>query len=462
MNNTNEQNGSPQHPQQQHPQQQQPQPPGYFHHSPPPEKPKRSYSNAERWLLLAALAIGILFDRLMYTLFNYNMPELWGVFWLCYLVVFYCFCARYRKPVLQSKLLWFIGACAAALCLWAVFFDGGANADYALITFLIIPGVLMMFTVLATGDYDCKEADSIAVAWLLGWVVKPFSGWGALFGAAGSLTLGGKKGTAAKILIGLLITLPLLLILLPLLGGADRIFGHYLSRIVENVSFGRIFWHTFATLLATALFYSLLWNKFFTDKTVAKPIEKEIDGIISLVILSVVTVLYIIFCGVQYAYLFGWIDLPAGLTFSEYIRSGFAQTVAVCIINLSLFGVFLRYSAANKTVNILLAGLLGLTGLMLGAGMWRLINYVNAFGMTWVRLLSAWFFIYAAAVIVICFVRMRRTKTPAVFICSLLLLVWFIALGYANPNRLIGQYNSNVWHGQYTCFETCALNCEAH
>ena len=72
-------------------------------------------------------------------------------------------------------------------------------------------------------------------------------------------------------------------------------------------------------------------------------------------------------------------------------REGFAQTVAVCAINLLIFGVFLRFGARNRVTTILLASLLALTGVMLFSGFVRLGLYIDAFGMTWLRLLSAWF-----------------------------------------------------------------------
>ncbi len=58
----------------------------------------------------------------------------------------------------------------------------------------------------------------------------------------------------------------------------------------------------------------------------------------------------------------------------------------------------------------MLAGLLALTGVMLVSGFLRLKLYVDAYGLTWLRILSAWFVIYLAAVLILCFFRMAKEK----------------------------------------------------
>ena len=401
---------------------------------------KRDYTLRERLLLPAALAIGILFDRLVCArLTTYGDPLTgWSVFWLCYLTLFYAF---YWKRVRRDGVLWLIAGCAALLCCWNFFFDG--NYPYRLLTFAVIPAVLMAHAMLTAGNYAPKDAGHMAAAWFSGWFVKPFSGLPAMTGAAGSLLSGGRRGTAVKVIIGAGVTLPLLFILLPLLAGADQVFGHYLTRIAESWDIRPLVGHTLLAVIAAMLFYSFLWNIGFGKKTAAlPPVTAEIDRVICRVVLGTVALLYLLFCGVQFTYLFAGAGLPEGITYASYAREGFAQTVAVCAANLLLFGVFLRFGAADKILSALLAGLLGLTGVMLVSGFARLGLYIDAFGLTWLRLLSAWFILYLAAVILICAARMLWKRLPAVFLCALLLLVWYAVLGYAGPDGFIGWYNS--------------------
>jgi hypothetical protein len=300
----------------------------------------------------------------------------------------------------------------------------------------------MALAVYTAGEFSLKDAGGIALSWLTGFVIKPFSGIPSFFGANGSLFKGENKLLVRKILLGVVITLPLLLIILPLLSGADRAFGYHLTQLISGLNIGSFVLHTFIIGIAFMLFYSFLWNMGFGAKL--KAISKSsarIDSIVSGIVLGTVTLLYVIFCAVQFTYLFAGAGLPGGMTYSEYAREGFAQTVVVCAINLLIFGVFLQFRKESKITTGLLIGLLALTGVMLFSGFVRLELYIGAFGMTWLRLLSAWFIVYLAVVIVVCAIRMWKEKLPAIAVCALFLLGWYVVLGYINPSGFIAWYN---------------------
>lgn len=402
---------------------------------------KREYSSAERLLLPLALLIGILFDRLFFARVLYEKTEdiftSWGIFWICYLVIFTAF---FWKRLVSNKVLWFITVCSAALCAWEIIFKG--NDEYSAVTFLVIPTVLMAHAALFSGEYALKDVGRITIEWFSGWFIKPFSGLGIFSGTIGTFVSGGKRPIMKKILLGVVITLPLLCIIVPLLGGADSVFNYYLRRALADWNPFLFAVHVMAALLVSALFYSFLWNIGFDKKgKAAVKASLTIDTIVCGIVLGTVTLIYLLFCGVQFTYLFAGAGLPGGMSYSEYAREGFAQTVTVCAINLGLFGVFLRFGARGKTVKILLSGLLTLTGVMLVSGAVRLWLYINAYGLTWLRLISGWFIIYLAVVIILCAARMLREKLPLIALCALLLLGWYVALGYSNPDKLIMEYN---------------------
>lgn len=406
---------------------------------------KRKISSAERLLLPVALAIAILFDRLMCAPFfdwSDNMPIFSGVFWLCYLVAFYAF---YWKKLMQNRVLWIVAGFSAALCAWNFFFAG--NEEFSALTFLVIPWVLMAHAQYAAGDYGLKDAGKIALAWLTGWFVKPFSGLPVFFGAVGSLGAGSGNSTAKKVAIGAGITLPLLCVIVPLLASADMVFGFYIGQIAGGFDIGSFVAHIVIAAIAFALFYSFLWNVGFGSKSkLAKETAFQIDAVICSIVLGSITLLYVLFCAVQFTYLFAGAGLPDGMTYSEYAREGFAQTVVVCAMNLLIFGIFLRFGSKHKAVTGFLAGLLGLTGLMLFSGFMRLRLYIDAYGLTWLRLLSAWFIIYLAVVIILCAIRMFKEKLPAIALCALILLGWYTMLGYSNPDAVVSRYNQSHNH----------------
>jgi hypothetical protein len=198
--------------------------------------------------------------------------------------------------------------------------------------------------------------------------------------------------------------------------------------------------------IATVLFYSLLWNiGFGKNHAITYDSSARIDNVISGIILGSVIFVYLLFCAVQFTYLFAGAGLPDGVTYSEYAREGFAQTVAVCAINFVIFGIFLWRGNRDKFIVTMLGALLALTGVMLVSGAIRLNLYISAFGMTWLRLISAWFIIYLAAVLLLCVIRVLHKKMPIIGICALLLLIWYVALGYLNPDGFINWYNHDVF-----------------
>jgi hypothetical protein len=166
------------------------------------------------------------------------------------------------------------------------------------------------------------------------------------------------------------------------------------------------------------------------------------DTLVLAIVLISLLALYAVFCAVQFTYLFARAGLPNGMTYSEYAREGFAQTVAILGINLMLFGLSLRYGDKKRLLTALQGLLLLLTAMMLVSGYVRLWLYIEAYGLTWLRLLSGWFMVYLTAVLLLCAARLVRPKLALIAVCALMLLGWFAALGYANPDAIIGRVNA--------------------
>jgi uncharacterized protein YqgC (DUF456 family) len=154
-------------------------------------------------LLAVALLIGLLFDRVVLTYESWSFSYLgglgtaFGVFWLCWLAAFYAF--SWKRLKVKPE-LWYVAVCSAALCVWNFVYSG--NVNYRAITMLALPAVLMAHAQYAAGDYTLKDSGKLAAAWLIGWVVKPFSAIPECFGASAALLSGENRSTVRKALIG--------------------------------------------------------------------------------------------------------------------------------------------------------------------------------------------------------------------------------------------------------------------
>ncbi|MDR3149415.1 MAG: hypothetical protein LBT88_05300, partial [Oscillospiraceae bacterium] len=224
---------------------------------------KREFSVREKWLLLIALALGVLWDRLIFYEIGWRRLEVYySAFWLAYLVMLYAF---YWERLKRSWVLWYIGVCGALLCVWNFIFpqidyDLMANNSYRDWTIFVIPCVLMAHAQYAAGDYKLKEAGKLAKSWLLGWTLKPFSGIAACLGVIYSSISGSRRRNAVKILIAIAILIPIMAVLTALLSEADLMFGYHIRKIFNDFDFAYVIRHTVAVIIIFMLFYSFLWN----------------------------------------------------------------------------------------------------------------------------------------------------------------------------------------------------------
>ena len=406
-------------------------------------KPMALFSLQEKLILPAALLIAILFDRLLIgSLFgNTNTFRIHFVtFWLVYLIIFHIY---YHSRIVKDAVLWIVSGSVLALIIWHYVTPMNHNEYFSIISALIIPLVLMAQAQWASLDFSLTKSDGIVAAYFMGWCIKPFSGIITLFRIISDLFVRRNSLYVKKVLIGIFISAILLAGIIPLLLNADMMFNHYATGFFSGLNFGYIILHGFIITVTFALFYSFLWNIGFGHTSIIKfPRALRIDKIIMTVALSGVIIVYVLFCLVLFTYLFAQHGLPYGMTYSEYARQGFAQTVAVCAINLILFGAVMRQSDDDKLRKVLLGILLGLTGIMLFSGGVRLNLYIQVFGMTWLRLLSAWFITYIGFVIAYSGVKLFfKRDLPFLPVLAVVLLVWFVALGVLNPDRFIEWFN---------------------
>jgi hypothetical protein len=403
------------------------------------------WSAKEKILIVLSVAIAFFFDRLMTNSLEkfVNGLGFHAVFWLFYLAGFYAF---FWKRVKRDPVLWVVSACVVALCVWNFIPFGRTNWEFYFLTALVIPGVLMAHAQWSALGLSWKKFDgavySIFAAWFEGWFLKPFSAIPEFFGVTASMISEENKPVLKRVAQGLLIVFFMMLVIIPLLMGADMVFGYYVRNFFESFSVTSLIFHGISISIATLLFYSFFWNIGYGDNRPHElDIRNEIDKIISTIILGSTILIYTLFCTIQFTYLFARTGLPSHLTYSEYAREGFAQTVAICTINLFIYITFLWRGEKRKSLTVLLGILLALTACMLFSGALRLSLYIETYGMTWLRLLSAWFIIYLAAVTILSAVRLFKKNLPLVGICALLLLIWYVALGFLNPDGFIHWYN---------------------
>lgn len=405
--------------------------------TPIPQKPPFPYLNVHRWLLLGALLIGIFFDRAwqIETPTTQAASLCYSLFWALYLAVFLLFAWKRAKHNRDGWVL------AGAFLILAVRGTVYAQQELFVINLIVIPCLLMLHAAVVNLDLPKGKEGGYFLAFFKGWFVWPFSALGRFFGAIASLFRTKRDGNLKKVLCGVLIAVPLVVIVGALLLNADGVMNFYFSDFFRNLKFGSFLWHLVLILIVTLLFYSFLFNAAYSRKlAAAEPAErKRIPAVTLTIVLAALLLIYAVFAYVQFAYLMGLRGLPAELTYSEYARQGFTELILVSIINLCVFGLCLARGEESKPLRVLMFALLAATLILLYSAAMRLILYTEAYGLTFMRLLPLWFMAFLLFVLLLCTVRLIKKKLHLVRIAAMGLVIWYLLLNVVNVDGLIAE-----------------------
>lgn len=199
-----------------------------------------------------------------------------------------------------------------------------------------------------------------------------------------------RKKTADRkgryILFGILLAVPCVLLLGALLMTADMVFAEMIADLFSNFRFpSRIFGIGF--MICFGFFSSYCGICCICQYRQPEQRGKKTgEPLIAITVTFFIAVLYIVFCGVQMLYLFaGNMQLPEGITYAEYARTGFFQLLFVCVLNLMLVTAIKKYFKTAKLLDILLIVISVCTFVMTASSACRMILYIRAYSLTFLR-----------------------------------------------------------------------------
>lgn len=240
-----------------------------------------------------------------------------------------------------------------------------------------------------------------------------------------------KKGTASKIIIGLILFVVVAgLVIIPLLSAADPIFEEKMAGIygwfkdIISVSLVmKFFVFYFLTVFFGAVY--LGWKQHLNFDKDEKG-EKKRDSIIAGILLGGVLLLYLLFLWVQFGRL--WVGvLP--LEFREVellVKSGFWQLMLLSIINILIFIYY--YRKTNKTVqNILSAFTIASLLLLFSAG-WRMGLYVVFYGLSYEKFFASYTVLYCTILYLWLMYKVFSQKRVDIIKFLLFLFLWMYAI----------------------------------
>lgn len=258
-----------------------------------------------------------------------------------------------------------------------------------------------------------------------------------------------QRQRGGRVLIGVLLTVPVLLIFGALLSSADERFGQLLSRLLTwnlgDLPTALLQIGVWAFVLGGPVYAALLARRAAPDLTDLERLAPKLGLIeLGLPLLSL-SLLFCAYLGVQASAFFGS-SLDLGLTYSEAVRRGFGQLATVAALTLAL--LLLSHTLLRRELRLGLpyrlisaAVLLPLSLLIVSAYL-KLSLYISAYGLSEIRVLGALFLGWVSISLLAFAVLGWQGKLERFAYFSLISGLGLIAgLNAVNPGRLIASVN---------------------
>lgn len=259
-----------------------------------------------------------------------------------------------------------------------------------------------------------------------------------------------------QILLGLVISIPLLIIILALLISADAVFAQILEPIKElfanilSIKFwASVYFRILVFVLVCIYFMAFICNILKMDtekKKVQSGIQIRMQNITVNTVLTVLNIVYLLFTIVQFTYLFTKLGVDGDFNYADYARRGFFQLMIVTIIN---FAIILLTNAnkreTSKVVNIytkiMNLFLIIFTTIMICSSFLRMYLYEQEFGYTFLRLMV--FFILVTELILIvptiAYVFTKKVKLLKSYV--VIIAIMYALINFANVDKTIARKN---------------------
>lgn len=276
----------------------------------------------------------------------------------------------------------------------------------------------------------------------IGSIFRPFTDF--------SLYLKSRKSGDAKesskvkyVFWGILISIPLIIIVLSLLVSADAVFDSFISSIFENIQIPENwFGITFTIIFAFFASYSMI--TFLEKRQISKDIlpKHTREPVLAITITSILSVIYMIFCGIQIMYLFwGNMELPYGYTYAEYARQGFFQLMVVCLINLLLVLICLNQFKESKILKVILTIISLCTYIMIASSAMRMIIYIKFYYLTFLRIFVLWSLFVIFLLITGVLATIYKSNFPLFKYSMIVVTVLYIVFSFSHVDYFIAKCN---------------------
>lgn len=262
-----------------------------------------------------------------------------------------------------------------------------------------------------------------------------------------------------QIFIGLIISIPLLILILALLISADTMFAQILGPIKEflasiiNIKFLTSIYFRIILIILVLIYIVAFVCTILRFDTETKKVESKgirMQNITVNTVLTVLNVVYLLFSIVQFAYLFTNLGASADFDYASYARRGFFQLMIVTLIN---FAIILLTSLNKKETStgvalytkIMNSFLIIFTGVMIVSSFLRMYLYEQEYGYTFLRLLVYFILLTEFIATIPTFVYVYNRKMNLLKYYVGIFAVMLVVMNFCDVDRTIARKNVDVY-----------------
>ena len=228
------------------------------------------------------------------------------------------------------------------------------------------------------------------------------------------------------VLLGILISIPALLVIIPILSQADTGFRSLVDTVLDALGedFRILIWRGIMGILLGALMFGTLYGGVYKRHVKEEEcirfheesgrVFRFVPDIAVLTFGIIVSAVYVLFIGLQARYLFSAFFgiLPEAYTYAQYARQGFFELCVIALLNASFLTAMNGCAKTPRRKNrglLLENGILGaLTLLLLTTAASKLGMYIVAYGFTVKRCISSIFLIWLFLVFILVLIYQKK------------------------------------------------------
>lgn len=255
-----------------------------------------------------------------------------------------------------------------------------------------------------------------------------------------------KTDRSRNIVIGVVIAFPLLWVIVALLSSADLLFGEITKQVYKFLFSWDIINVAIMVLFGFIACYCIICGATRkTLETADQKTGKKADPAIAITAMTIIGIVYVVFCSIQVIYLFanGLFTLPQEFTFAEYARRGFFELVAVTVINIVLMLICSTIFRESKVLRFILTCITIGTYIMIASATFRMLLYIEAYNLTFLRLFVLLLLLIDALVLAGVITSEYKKEFPLFRYCVIVVTICYLIFSFARPDYFIASYHIN-------------------